>query len=58
MLALCHCCALHRERYEEENGEKCCIQTKKRKYNVYGKPGHNARTCEETVNTSSEKESD
>jgi len=29
MSTLCHCCASHRERYEEDNGEKYCIQTKK-----------------------------
>jgi len=28
MSTLCHCCASHRERYEEDNGEKYCIQTK------------------------------
>jgi len=29
MSALCHCCASHRDRYEENNGENYCIQTKK-----------------------------
>ena len=34
------------------------VRTKKRKYGVCGKPGHNAHTCNKTVNTFSEKESD
>jgi hypothetical protein len=28
MSNLCHCCASHWERYEEDNSEKYCIQTK------------------------------
>ncbi len=39
-------------------GRKPRVETKSRRCGTCGKPGHNARTCQITVETSNEEDSD